>query len=184
MQTLTRLIMVVSVLFLATACSSADEPAAESTSDGGCTATFSEIMADAQIMGVTEAELQTDEDAPIAGGVDGEAIVLNEESLTMARYEADGTDDEIVTLELLQEDFGAEAEIVEDSPAAFGQKSFTINFNDEDGMEGILAQYGDRLLLAKNLKGSDSVRIQEEFEMVLADFVKDNPACASLQGNQ
>ncbi|MCP4420607.1 MAG: hypothetical protein GY805_28710 [Chloroflexi bacterium] len=174
-----KVILFVAILFLMvafSACASSIETQAES-----CYVKLSEMPLKG--LDFTDMQVEDVKDRPFPGSLDGQAMVLNEGTMLLSRYESSEKAAELMDSDNVLKSFGEGAELVIDAPAVSGDGTAWVRRTDDFGVEidAAVVRYGDYLLLADPYDSSFAVEgMLDTFSSVLLEYIDDHPECAYM----
>ena len=123
------------------------------------------------------------QDRPFSGSLAGEAMIFNEGTMLLSRYESSEVASELLTPDNALSAFGEDAEIVVNPPIIFGDQTVWIQRTNSIGVDidSAIVRYGNYLLLADPNDRTFAVEgMLDTFDRVLQDYIDDHPECAYL----
>lgn len=130
----------------------------------------------------TEMEVQDVVDMPFVGSTVGQAMIFNDGTLLLSRYESSEKAAELMDPDSVLAVFDGDAKLIVDAPKVTGDQTVWVRRT----MNGIkndaaMVRYGDYVLLADPLDRTIVVEgMLETFDSVLLEYISENPTCKYL----
>lgn len=177
-----KVLMFIVLMFLMvafTACASSTE-----SQEGDCQLKLSEMP----FKGLDFTGMQVEDvtDRPFPGSLEGQAMIFNEGTMLLSRYESSEKAAELMAPDNVLAMFGGDATHIVDAPAVSGDQTVWVRRTDDAGLtiDAAVVRYGNYVLLADPQENDRSIVVvgmMDTFDMVLSDFIADHPECAYTQ---